>query len=80
MLPQNPPTARVKNSINKGLDFLATRLDDIQDLYSLTLTTYAFHLAEHAHKDAAFYKLESLAKVKGEQASLAPFTSHTYAY
>ncbi|XP_050711942.1 thioester-containing protein 1 allele S3-like isoform X2 [Eriocheir sinensis] len=61
---QNPPTARVKNSINKGLDFLATRLDDIQDLYSLTLTTYAFHLAEHAHKDAAFYKLESLAKVK----------------
>ncbi|KAG0723946.1 CD109 antigen [Chionoecetes opilio] len=60
---QNPPTARVRNSINRGLDFLADRLDDIEDLYSLVLTTHVLHLAQHPHKDAAFYKLESRATV-----------------
>ncbi|MPC08389.1 CD109 antigen [Portunus trituberculatus] len=61
---QNPPKAIVRNSINRGLDFLAKRLDDIEDLYSLALTTYVLHLADHTHKDAAFFKLESKAKIQ----------------
>lgn len=59
---QNPPRAQVRNTINRGLDFLAERLDDIQDPYSLAITTYALHVAQHPHKDAAFFKLESIAK------------------
>ncbi|XP_063878059.1 thioester-containing protein 1 allele R1-like isoform X4 [Scylla paramamosain] len=61
---QNPPKATIRNSINRGLDFLAERLDDIEDLYSLALTTYTLHLANHPHKDAAFFKLESKVKVQ----------------
>ena len=73
--PQNPPKAAIRNSVNRGLDFLAERLDDIEDIYSLALTTYTLHLADHPHKDAAFFKLESKAKIQGEVLHLAWFPS-----
>ncbi|XP_053627278.1 thioester-containing protein 1 allele R1 isoform X4 [Cherax quadricarinatus] len=64
---QRPPTAKVRNVINRAVDFLATSLDDIEDFYSLAITNYALHLADSPLRDAAFYKLEGKAKVQDKE-------------
>ncbi|XP_071544262.1 CD109 antigen-like isoform X7 [Panulirus ornatus] len=61
---QKPPVAKVRNVINRAVDFLASGLDDVDDFYSLAIATYALHLADHPQRDAAYYKLEAIAKVE----------------
>nr|AEC50086.1 TEP isoform 2 [Pacifastacus leniusculus] len=64
---QRPATAKVRNVINRALDFLGSGLDNIDDFYSLAITTYALHLADNPLRDAAFYKLEGKAKVEKKE-------------
>ncbi|KAG7166857.1 CD109 antigen-like 2 [Homarus americanus] len=64
---QRPPTAKVRNVVNRAVDFLASGLDNIEEFYSLAITTYALHLADHPLRDAAFYKLEGKANVEGKE-------------
>ncbi|XP_068218547.1 LOW QUALITY PROTEIN: CD109 antigen-like [Palaemon carinicauda] len=64
---QNPPTAKTRNVINRAVDFLATNLEVIEDVYSLAITTYALHLTDHPHRDTAFYMMEAKATVVDEQ-------------
>lgn len=52
--------------VNRAVDFLASNIEDIEDVYSLAITTYALHLADHPQRDTAFYKLEGKAEVKGQ--------------
>lgn len=64
---QNPPQAKVRYSINRGVDYLATRFEEINDFYGLAITTYALHLADHPLKNSAFFKLEAKAKVEDDE-------------
>lgn len=64
---QTPPDAKMRNVINRAVDFLATNLESVEDVYSLAITTYALHLANNPLRDSAFYKLEGKAEVKDEQ-------------
>ena len=58
----------MKNSINRALDFLATKVEEsIDDTYALALTCYVLHLAKHPHRDTVFYQLEGKAEVNGNQ-------------
>ncbi|KAK4294086.1 hypothetical protein Pmani_033266 [Petrolisthes manimaculis] len=61
---QNQPRAKQRNAVNRGVDFLASRLEEIEDFYSLAITSYALHMAGHPLKDAAFFKMEGMAKVQ----------------
>ncbi|XP_064090447.1 CD109 antigen-like isoform X4 [Macrobrachium nipponense] len=63
---QNPPNAKTRNVINRAVDFLATNLEVVDDVYSLAITTYALHLADHPLRDSAFYKMEAKAQVLDE--------------
>lgn len=64
---ENPPSAKVRNAVNRAVDFLASNIDEIEDVYNLAISTYALHLADHPQRDTAFYKLEGKAEVKDEQ-------------
>merc|ERR1719373_117487 len=48
--------------MNKAIDYVASNWRSIQDLYDLSLVTYALHRAVHPDKDSAWKQLESLAK------------------
>lgn len=65
-LNQNQPRGKQRNAVNRGIDFLASRMEEIEDFYSLAITTYTLHMAGHPLKDAAFFKLEGMAKVQGK--------------
>lgn len=52
--------------VNRAVDFLASNIDDIEDVHGLAISTYALHMADHPQRDTAFYKLESKAEVKGQ--------------
>jgi hypothetical protein len=44
----------IRNSLNKGINYLAENWDDIDpkvNPHSLALVTYALHLAQHPQKD-----------------------------
>lgn len=56
----------MRNVVNRAVDFLASNIDDIEDVYGLAISTYALHMADHPQRDTAFYKLESKAEVKGQ--------------
>lgn len=64
---QNPPSAKIRNVINRAVDFLATNMDAVEDVYSLAITMYALHRADHPLRDGAFYKMEGKAEVKDEK-------------
>lgn len=55
-----------RNVINKATDHIVRNFDGLDDLYAITISTYALHLAQHPHKERAFNILESKAKTAGE--------------
>ncbi|KAK7069614.1 hypothetical protein SK128_027475, partial [Halocaridina rubra] len=64
---ENPPDPKIRNVINRAVDFLETNLNSVEDVYSLAITTYALHLADRPLRDSAFYKMEEKAEVEDEQ-------------
>ncbi|CAL4160480.1 unnamed protein product, partial [Meganyctiphanes norvegica] len=58
------PSVRLRNARNRAQDYLANQVEVMEDVYSLALTSYALHLANHPYRDTAFYALESKAKVQ----------------
>lgn len=51
--------------ISKGLSYVKTTLDTLDDIYSLAIACYAAQLANHPSKVALLQKLDTLAKVQG---------------
>ena len=54
-----------RNSLNSGINYIAERWESIdaeQDTYTLSIVTYALHLANHPQKDKAFRLLDSVAQ------------------
>ena len=60
-------TATVRNSMNKAIDYIALQWQGLEDLYELSLVTYALHKAVHPAKDQAWNVLESLSESKGDK-------------
>lgn len=54
-----------KSVIDKALANINESLTATQDIYAVSVATYALHLAGHKSKDGAFSKLDSLAEQKG---------------
>ena len=55
-------TSTLRNSMNKAIDFVALRWQDLKDPYELSVVTYALHVAQHPAKDQAWPTLQSLEK------------------
>ena len=55
-------TAPLRNSMNRALDYLASRWPELDDPYDLAVLTYALHRAVHPARDQAWARLESQAK------------------
>ncbi|XP_034936868.1 CD109 antigen-like isoform X2 [Chelonus insularis] len=55
---------KYKNTINKGVDYIVKNMEDLDDLYALSVCTYVLNLARHPYEDSAFNRLESKAMVK----------------
>ncbi|XP_043275099.1 CD109 antigen-like isoform X2 [Venturia canescens] len=62
---ENPDsTEKYRNSINKGVDYIVRHIQDVDDLYALSLSTYVLNLTRHPHEDVAFNRLENKARSK----------------
>ncbi len=53
--------------IKKALDYVYETLKTLSDVYSLAIAAYAAQLANYVHKDELLQKLDTLAKVQGDQ-------------
>ncbi|GLG95490.1 uncharacterized protein GBIM_02438 [Gryllus bimaculatus] len=54
-------TSLYRNTINKALDYVVKNLNGLEDVYAISICTYALHLADHTSKTLAFNLLESKA-------------------
>ncbi|XP_031828991.1 thioester-containing protein 1 allele R1 isoform X2 [Nomia melanderi] len=55
-----------RNTINKGIDYIVRNVNDLNDIYALSICTYVLNLAKHPYENAAFNLLESKAMMKGD--------------
>ncbi|XP_055710660.1 thioester-containing protein 1 allele R1-like isoform X3 [Phlebotomus papatasi] len=55
-----------QNTINKALDYVARNLDGLDDVYALSLATYALHIAQHSARSNALGLLESKATTEAQ--------------
>ncbi|XP_015601908.1 CD109 antigen isoform X2 [Cephus cinctus] len=55
-----------KNVINKGVNYIVQNMDNLDDVYALSLCTYVLNLARHPYEEVAFNLLESKAKTGNE--------------
>ncbi|XP_057327735.1 CD109 antigen-like isoform X1 [Microplitis mediator] len=64
---ENPDAeGKYRNTINKGVDYIVTNMEGLDDTYALSLCTYVLNLARHPYEDAAFNSLESRATTKDD--------------
>ncbi|KAK9304587.1 hypothetical protein QLX08_004027 [Tetragonisca angustula] len=62
---ENPDSnGKYRNTINKGIDYIVRNMNDLNDVYALSICVYALNLAKHPHEIAAFNLLESKAMTK----------------
>ncbi|XP_076182302.1 CD109 antigen isoform X2 [Ptiloglossa arizonensis] len=55
---------KYRNTINKGIDYIIRNMNDLDDVYALSICTYALNLAKHPYENTAFNLLESKAMIK----------------
>ncbi|XP_023288117.1 CD109 antigen isoform X2 [Orussus abietinus] len=55
-----------QNTINKGIDYVVRYMQDLDDVYALSLCTYVLNLASHPFEDTAYNLLESKAVTKDD--------------
>ncbi|CAK9821472.1 CD109 antigen [Anthophora retusa] len=55
---------KYRNTINKGIDYVVRNMNELDDIYALSICTYALNLAKHPYENAAFNLLESKASTK----------------
>ena len=55
-------TSQYRNAMNKAIDYVASNWRTQQDPYDLSIVSYALHVAVHPDRDAAWTRLESMAK------------------
>ena len=53
--------SRYQNTIYSGVNYIAQNIDELDDVYALSLCTYVLNLAKHVYEDTAFYALEKKA-------------------
>ncbi|XP_044019727.1 CD109 antigen-like isoform X2 [Aphidius gifuensis] len=64
---ENPEAAgRYRNSVNRGVDYIAANIEELDDIYALSLCTYVLNLAKHINEDVAFNLLESKSMTKDD--------------
>lgn len=57
---------KYRNTINRGVDYIARNIEDLDDIYALSLCTYVLNLARHPYEEIAFNLLESKAMTKDD--------------
>ncbi|XP_017876968.1 CD109 antigen-like isoform X2 [Ceratina calcarata] len=57
---------KYRNTINKGIDYIVRNMNDLDDVYALSICTYALNLAKHPYESTAFNLLEAKAMTKGD--------------
>lgn len=57
-------TLKYRNIINKGVDYIVRNMEQLDDIYALSVCTYVLNLARHPYEDSAFHSLESKAMTK----------------
>ncbi|XP_076755631.1 CD109 antigen isoform X1 [Xylocopa sonorina] len=57
-------SGKYRNTINKGIDYIVRNMNDVDDVYALSICTYALNLAKHPYESTAFNLLESKAITK----------------
>ncbi|XP_076646328.1 thioester-containing protein 1 allele R1 isoform X2 [Halictus rubicundus] len=65
-LENNDYNEKYRNTINKGIDYIVRNMNDLDDIYALSICTYALNLAKHPYENAAFNSLESKSTGKGD--------------
>lgn len=65
-LENSDSNGKYRNTINKGIDYIVRNMNDLDDVYALSICTYALNLAKHPYENAAFNLLESKAMTKGD--------------
>ncbi|XP_017758263.1 PREDICTED: CD109 antigen-like isoform X2 [Eufriesea mexicana] len=55
---------KYRNTINKGIDYIVRNINDLDDVYALSICTYVLNLAKHPYENAAFNLLESKVATK----------------
>jgi len=64
-------SAPMRNSMNRGLDYLANHWAELDDPYDLAVVTYALHRAVHPAREPAWARLESQARTNTSKAVVA---------
>lgn len=57
---------KYRNTINKGIDYVVRNMNDLEDVYALSICTYALNLAKHPYESTAFNLLEAKATTKDD--------------
>ncbi|KAK9872958.1 hypothetical protein WA026_020307 [Henosepilachna vigintioctopunctata] len=57
-------TSKYKNTINKGLDYIARYIDESEETYSIALCSYILQISRHPSKQSAFNLLDNRAEYK----------------
>merc|ERR1719188_716799 len=60
-------TATLRNSMNKGIDYVAQNWERLEDPYGLALVSYMLYKSIHPLASQAFGKLDSFSKTKGDK-------------
>ena len=64
--------------VSKALDCITTKLDDIQDPYTISLVTYALVVANHSKADVMMARLKKKAKTsQGKTVSFDVYKQYT---
>ncbi|KAL3282733.1 hypothetical protein HHI36_005903 [Cryptolaemus montrouzieri] len=57
-------TAKYKNTINKGLDYIARYIEENEETYAIALCSYVLQISRHPSKQSAFNLLDNKANYK----------------
>lgn len=57
-------SGKYRNTINKGIDYIVRNINELDDVYALSICAYVLNLAKHPYENAVFNLLESKAMVK----------------
>nr|XP_034179672.1 CD109 antigen-like isoform X1 [Osmia lignaria]XP_034179683.1 CD109 antigen-like isoform X1 [Osmia lignaria]XP_034179692.1 CD109 antigen-like isoform X1 [Osmia lignaria]XP_034179702.1 CD109 antigen-like isoform X1 [Osmia lignaria]XP_034179708.1 CD109 antigen-like isoform X1 [Osmia lignaria] len=55
---------KYRNTIMKGIEYILRNINELDDVYALSICTYVINLAKHPYENAAFNLLESKAMTK----------------
>ncbi|XP_012136997.1 thioester-containing protein 1 allele R1 isoform X2 [Megachile rotundata] len=57
-------SGKYRNTINKGIDYIVRNINELDDVYALSICAYVLNLAKHPYENAVFNLLESKAMAK----------------